>query len=166
MPDVDAVGRRTTTSIEEKGLAALVAVEDELKIPVRKDDASPEEVVRALAGHTLEAGKQLVVDPLGAELVDQLVVVDRLDHTVLTNFSRDLLYKKLTSGSVLYLFSSPALSQEITNIVRIDRLLGRLLQVLGNWRLVRSRGVDIRRHGQDWSLQSLARKQNSGIIGL
>ncbi len=57
MADMHAVGRGPAARVQEEGLAALVAVEDELKVSVGEDDASPEEVVGALSGHALEAGE-------------------------------------------------------------------------------------------------------------
>ena len=70
MPYVYTVGRGPAARVQEEGLAALIAVENELEVSVGKDNASPEEVVRALAGYALEAGKKFIVDLLGAELVN------------------------------------------------------------------------------------------------
>lgn len=93
VPNMNAVGRGPAARIQEERLAALVPIEDDLKVSVGKYDAPTQKVVRALAGHALEAGEQLVVDLLCAELVDQLVIVDGLDHTVLTDFAGDLVQR-------------------------------------------------------------------------
>ena len=90
MANVDTVGGRTAASIEEKGLALLIAVENKLEVAMGEDNASPEEAMGLLAGDPLETVEQGLVDLLGAELFDQLVVVDGLDNTILADFALDL----------------------------------------------------------------------------
>lgn len=90
MPEMHAAAARTAAGIEEERLAGLVAVEDEVQVaeaisasrrnadaPVREDDAAANETMRFAAGQALEAGDQLGVERLGAELLDQLAVIDR-----------------------------------------------------------------------------------------
>lgn len=82
----------------------------------------------ALAGHALKAGEQLVVDLLGAELLDQFVVVDRLDDAVLADLARDLW------ECVLGLFLSLSrllCSVGMTHIVGVDCLLLLVVLVAG-----------------------------------
>jgi len=90
MPNMDTIRRRPATGIKEERLAPFIAIKDRFEVAMREDDTSPEKVVRALASDALKAGQQLGVYFLGTELVDQLVVVDRLDLPVLANFALDL----------------------------------------------------------------------------
>ena len=87
-------------------------------------------MVGALAGHALKAGEQLVVDLLGAELLDQFVVVDRLDDAVLADLARDLW--ECVLGLFLSLFLSRLLcSVGMTHIVGVDCLLLLVVLVAG-----------------------------------
>jgi hypothetical protein len=90
VPDVDAIGGRSAARVQKERLPLLIAVQDGLEVAVGEDNSAAQEVVRSLARDALEAGEQLVVDLLGAELVDQLVVVDGLDHTVGADLARHL----------------------------------------------------------------------------
>jgi hypothetical protein len=84
------VGRRAATCVQKERLAAVITVEDKFKVSVGKDNASSEEAVRFLARHLLEALEQLVVDLLGAELLNKLRIVDRLHNSILANLSSNL----------------------------------------------------------------------------
>lgn len=55
MPNMDTVRRGTAAGVQIERLAALIAVEDELKVAVGEDNAAAEKVVWAFAGDTLEA---------------------------------------------------------------------------------------------------------------
>lgn len=98
--EMHAVARRSTSSVEVEGLALLIAVEDEVELaakaeqvesalgarfalsllvessPVREEGATAEEHVRFPSSETLEAGEQLLVNLLGPEIVDEMIVVD------------------------------------------------------------------------------------------
>lgn len=84
--DVHAVGARTATGVEEKGLALLVSVEDVLEFAVAEDDATAHEAVGAVARDSFEPLEEGLVDALGAELDNQLVVVDGLDVSMFIDF--------------------------------------------------------------------------------
>jgi len=88
--DMNTVGRRTTAGIKEKRLAALVAVENKVEVAVGEDNASPEEAMGLLARHPLKPLEQRIVDSLGSKFVHQLVVVDRLDDSVLADLTGHL----------------------------------------------------------------------------
>lgn len=90
VPDVDAIGGWSAARVQKERLPLLITVQDGLEVAVGEDDSAAQEMVRALARDALEAGEQLVVDLLGAELVDQLVVVDGLDHAVGADLARHL----------------------------------------------------------------------------
>lgn len=88
--NVDTVGGRAAAGVEEEGLALLIAVENKLEVAVGEDNASPEEAMGLLAGDPLEAIEQGLVDLLGAELLDQLIVIDGLDNAILADLALDL----------------------------------------------------------------------------
>ena len=88
--NVDTVGGRAAAGVEEEGLALLVTVEDKLEVAVGEDDASAEEAMGLLARDPLEAIEESLVDLLGAELLNQFVVVDGLDNAILADFALDL----------------------------------------------------------------------------
>ena len=90
MANVDTVGGRAAAGVEEEGLALLIAVENKLEVAVGEDNASPEEAMGLLAGDPLEAIEQGLVDLLGAELLDQLIVIDGLDNAILADLALDL----------------------------------------------------------------------------
>lgn len=75
-------------SIDKEWLILLVLVQDKLKIAMRKDDLPPQKTMRLLARDTLKPLKQGIVNELGPELVNQLVVVDRFHLAVLANLAR------------------------------------------------------------------------------
>ena len=101
MPNMDTIRRRTAAGIKEERLAAFITIKNHFEVAMREDDASPKEVVRALASDALKAGQQLSVNPLRAELVDQLVVVDRLDLAVLADLSLHLSFCEYCQTSAL-----------------------------------------------------------------
>jgi hypothetical protein len=51
---MDAIRGRSTACIEEKGFTTLISVENELKVSVRKDNASSKKSMWLLARHFLE----------------------------------------------------------------------------------------------------------------
>ena len=89
MTKVHRSAARPSSGIEVEGLALLEAVEDQVELaarvsidgslyaPMREDDASSDQVMRFPSGESLEACDELSVEGLGAELLDELVVVDR-----------------------------------------------------------------------------------------
>jgi len=90
MSNMDTVGAGASASVKEERFAALIAVENELKVAVREDDSSAQEAMRLLPCHTFEAVQQRLVDLLGPKLLHELRVVNRLDDAVRTNLSGDL----------------------------------------------------------------------------
>ena len=85
MPNVHYVATRAAASVDKEWLVLLVPVQNHLKITVREDDMSSEEVVRLVAGNLLESLEQSVINNLGSELLHEFVVVDRLDLAVFSN---------------------------------------------------------------------------------
>ena len=77
MPQVHAIAARPAAGVEEERLALLVPVEDPVELAVREEHAPAEEDVRAVAREPFEPLEQRSVDTPRAELVDELVVVDR-----------------------------------------------------------------------------------------
>lgn len=94
--EVEAVAARSAAGVEVERLLLLVAIQDKVELsasvtslvmcecetqgrggPVGEEGAATEKEVGFLAGEPLEPGQELCRDRLGAELVDELVVVDR-----------------------------------------------------------------------------------------
>ncbi len=70
---------RPTTGVEDELLAGLVAVEHPLQVAVGEEDLAAQREGDA-PGETLPATEDVFVDRLGAELLDQLLVVDLAAH--------------------------------------------------------------------------------------
>lgn len=97
--EMHAVAARPSPSIQEERLPLLIAVEDLVKVsarqrdtvssaprctvsqnehaPMRKEQPPPQEDMWTVPGQPLESLQDRLVDPPRAELVDELVVVDR-----------------------------------------------------------------------------------------
>ncbi len=67
MPDVHGAGGGTPPGVQVKRLSLFHVIQDQMQVPVREEDPSPEEMVRWAASHLLEAGDQRRVDLGGAE---------------------------------------------------------------------------------------------------
>ena len=145
---VDTVGRRAAAGVEEEGLALLITVEDKLEVAVGEDNASPEEAMGLLARDPLEAIEQGLVDLLGAEFLNQLVVVDGLDNTILADFALDLFATEREGSQTNASYICKYTDLTRTDIVGVHCLLGGslLLDRLGDGRLLEGLGVDVGRH--------------------
>lgn len=86
MADVHAVGAGPAARVQEERLALLIAIENDLKVSVTEDYTAAHEAMGSVAGDSFEALEKGLVDLLGAELDNQLVVVNCLDIAVLVNF--------------------------------------------------------------------------------
>lgn len=71
-------------------LYLLIAIENDLQISLAEDDLASEEPMGFVACDSLEPVQDFLVYELGAEFLDQLLVVNRLDLSIFANFARDV----------------------------------------------------------------------------
>jgi hypothetical protein len=115
--EMHRVGRRAATGVEVERLLLLVAVQNQVEFavskhtwsisvcrtmrhtasarnggrssPMREEGFPSEQQMRLATGQALKALEQLVVDALGAKLVDEVVVVDSHLHDIAMEGRRD-----------------------------------------------------------------------------
>lgn len=85
----------------------LVAVKDTGQLAVREEDLATQQTMGLLSSHILKALEQRIINEAGAELSDDLVVVNSLDFAVSANLSAnrpgvDVLLASLVDGRLVH----------------------------------------------------------------
>jgi hypothetical protein len=71
----DARGGEAPSSVQVEGFSVLVTIQEGFQIPVAEEEASLQEPMSSFPGQLLNPSDDVVVDPITAEVIDELVVV-------------------------------------------------------------------------------------------
>lgn len=82
MAQMHAVAAGTATRVQEERLAFLMACQNPIEVAMGEDQLATEEGMQLVAGDSLKALQQRLVNKLRAKGVDQAIIVDGLDLAV------------------------------------------------------------------------------------
>lgn len=90
MPYVHTIAAWTSPSVQKKWDPFLILVQYEIEVSMTEDESSTEHAVRLVSGDFLESVQQQLVNPLGAESIYKLVVINSPGVSLLVQTSRDI----------------------------------------------------------------------------
>ena len=77
----------TSTSVQVKGLALFVGIQDQLEVPVRKENTAPQPRMCGFPGQSFHASDKLGRYWLRTEPIDKFIIIDSF-VTICLNFPR------------------------------------------------------------------------------
>ena len=90
MSHVHAIAARSASRVHEEWLALLMPVEDQVELPMAKDDAPAHESMRLMAGYSVEPFEELLADEIRPKVPHQLIVVHGKELALLVHSARDI----------------------------------------------------------------------------
>lgn len=76
MAQVHSITTGTPSCVEVEWLSLLIPCENDIEVSMREETASPQQWVRPVTGHGLEALQEVFADMSCAKFLDELLVVN------------------------------------------------------------------------------------------